>query len=237
MEELAEGKKKDLTPKYDFQKMIAMMRSDLKNEQKEAFILSLRPLAVEGVKDKCKILRKRILKVALLSSTVGLIPIPGVSASVDMGLLIEEIVFYIKALKLTEKQIKETASSFNVNYDSLKRDVIVRNPFFNSILSIMGNLDINILKVSFKIIIPLIFTSLSGILLGFLSKQIALNTVEEGVKAAAAIVPVIGTVIASIVGAGISFGTTFISLTKVLENFENTLVEIIEYCIKNRRRI
>ena len=53
-------------------------------------------------------------------------------------------------------------------------------------------------------------------------------------KSAAFFIPIIGNIIAAIIGAGISYGTTYLSLNSILDAFEKALLDIMEYCFRNR---
>ena len=159
-----------------------------------------------------------------------MIPIPGTSVLIDISILIEETMHYIHQLKLSKNSISIMAESFGLTYKQVEKNVIEKNNFFHSIISIeLGGLTASVVKESAKVITEVVFQKLSELLTNFLAQYIAANTVEEFVKV---FLPGIG----SVVGAAMSFGTTCLSLRKVLDNFEETSKKILEYCKQNRKK-
>ncbi len=161
-----------------------------------------------------------------LSGVGGLIPIPGISVGLDIGLLSEEVIFYIYKLNLTQSSIQELARTFQVDYKNLET-IIDKYPIVKSTIQIT-NIGVNLLKEGFKYVLELMIKPMIQMLTKYLSGYLAANSVEEIVKVA---LPGIG----SLVGAFISSSTTYYSLTHILDNYEKALLEIYDYCIQNSR--
>lgn len=75
-------------------------------------------------------------------------------------------------------------------------------------------------------ILPSVQSQIVVALTSFLAAALIANSVEEATK----FIPLIG----SIVGSVTSFATTKYSLTKILNEFEATLIEIVDYCVANK---
>ena len=215
---------------YDFPRFQETFICSMKESKKYALLMTLKPLHVDGIRLKCSALRERIWSAATLSGVAGLSPIPGTSLAVDTGILVEEVYHYIKCLKLTEDEIRKYASCFGVDYADLKRDVIDTNPFFSSIVTLGAQLSLNLLKVGAEAIAK----ALIPILFEYLKKYAAVNAAEEALKAFGLSIPIVGSVVASLLGAGISFTSTLLSLRSILDNFEQSSIKIVEYCNENR---
>ena len=196
----------------------------MNQEKKNALIFTLIPLNIEGIKIKAKALRKRVFFASALSGLSGLSPIPGTSMAVDLGILVEEVYFYINQFKLSVKEIKDLCTGLGIDYKDLESNVLVKHTFFHSICTLNAPL------FGLKALVG----ELSKILLQYLASYITANMVEEGLKSAAFFIPIIGNIIAAIIGAGISYGTTYLSLNSILDAFEKALLDIMEYCFRNR---
>jgi uncharacterized protein (DUF697 family) len=221
--------------KFDFVRLQSAITQKLKGEKRSLFIYSLFNSSESNIKIKCDNLRKKIKWAALASGAAGAVPIPGVSGLVDVSILINRVLFYMKTLGIWETEFKKIANSFKVDYLELKRDVLDKNPIVKAIFSLSAAWGGIILLEDFiQIIITQGSKELVEILLEYLSKQAALNSAEEALKSVLAFFPGIGTAIASIIGAGISFGATYFSLKKLLDCFESVLLETIKYC-KNKK--
>jgi len=217
--------------KFDFVRLQSAITQKLKGEKRSLFIYSLFNSSEQNIKIKCDNLRKEIKWTALASGAAGAVPIPGVSGLVDVSILINRVLFYMKTLGIWETEFKKIANSFKVDYLELKRDVLYKNPIVKAIFCLSAAWGgIIFLEDFIQIIITQGSKELVKILLEYLSKQAASNSAEEVLKSVLAFFPGIGTAIASIIGAGISFRATYFSLKKLIDCFESLLLETIKYC-------
>ena len=94
------------TKDFDFQRLLTAIKDEMPQYKKESLILSL-SLKIGGMAEKVKVLEQRLWKAALLSGVVALLPIPGLSFGVDVGIIIKELHHYRKALGLPEIGTRE----------------------------------------------------------------------------------------------------------------------------------
>jgi hypothetical protein len=221
--------------KFDFEKLQYAIQNKLKGEKKTLFIYSLFNSSEQNIKLKCQSLRSKIIWAALSSGADGAIPLPGVSGLVDGSILLTHCLFYMQTLGIFESDFKKIAESFNIDYSALKKDVLDKNSFVRAILELSTAWGSIVLFEDFiKIALKEGAKQLTQVLVEYLAKQTILNSTEEALKSVLAFFPGIGTAIASIAGAGISFGTTFYSLKVLLNCFENVLLDTIKYCKEKR---
>lgn len=223
----------DNREKYEFPKLQQQIFEGLDEQKKSALIMTFSAFGVEGVKNKCKKFRNDIWLVSALSGASGLSPIPGTSLLIDMGILIDQVTRYIDELNLNKEKIRQYCMTFGVKYEDLKRDVLSKDPFFKSILSLGITVSATIregIKAITKMASDAARKSLTELIIKFLSKCFVAQTAEELLKSLGLTVPIVGTIISSLIGAGISFTTTLLSLRSILSNFEENHIKIIEYC-------
>ena len=143
--------------------------------------------------------------------------------------MIEETIFYTQQLSLTKSSITEIADSFGISFKEIQEKVI-KTDFLFGLLEISGKWQgMNILKEGIKIITPAVINELTTILVKYLSAQFTAQCIEETLKI---ILPGIG----SLIGAAMSFGTTYFSLKKILDDLEETLINIMDYCQQHRSK-
>jgi len=94
---------------YDFDLLEKRISEDLPSLKRAAFILSVSTLSEDMVTKKVEVLRSEIWKTALLSGTIAIVPIPGLSLLVDIGMIVERNKFYFMQLGLDEDSLKQTA--------------------------------------------------------------------------------------------------------------------------------
>ena len=217
--------------KFDFERLQFEIQNKLKGEKKTLFIYSLFNSCEQNIKLKCQSLRSKIKWAALTGSAGGAIPVPGVSAVVDGSILSTHCLFYMQTLGIFVSDFKKTAESFRVNYSALKENVLDKNSLVKAILELSESWGAIVLFEDFiKIALKEGSKHLTRILVEYLAKQTILNSAEELLKSVLFFFPGIGTFIASIVGASISFLTTSYSLNVLLDCFENVLLEVVKYC-------
>ncbi len=210
---------------YEFPKFKNSLINDLPTEEKKnALLVALFASDKEAIKKKCDFLRKRIQKVSILSGVGGAIPIPGSSMLVDIGILSEEVYFYVETLRLSRVSLETFSNSFGITYDDLERDVLGRSSFFNPLLEFLRVTSIHGLKL------------LSYFLLKHLPQFLISNGFEEYLKTALLLlIPGFGIGLASLSGGFISYFTTYSCLNRVLNEFETMLIKVHDYCRENRR--
>ena len=111
--------------KWDFLRLTEAIIDVLPVRQRESLILSLgivKSLSTEILQRKIEVLKSRMWMVASASFAAAIVPVPGLSIAVDLGLLTAEITFYRSQLGLPEEgserfenldvQLQERVSKF-----------------------------------------------------------------------------------------------------------------------------
>lgn len=107
--------------KWDFDRLTQAILDALPVFQRESLTLSLTNLTAQMLKRKADILRGRIWKVAAASAAAALVPIPGLSVAVDIGLITDEISFYRSQLGLPEEGSVEFARLTVSNQEKVRK--------------------------------------------------------------------------------------------------------------------
>ena len=99
--------------KWEFDRLRKAILDVLPRYQRESLTMTLgtlKSLSTEMIKRKVEVLRGRIWMLASLSATTAMVPIPGLSAAVDIGLMIREITLYRTQLGLPNEGSAEFAN-------------------------------------------------------------------------------------------------------------------------------
>ena len=206
---------------YDFpllQRII--IRNMMTDEKKHSLIMAFLPLVKEDVLTKCKILRERINLISTFSGVGGILPIPGTSFAVDLTLIFNELTIYVRSLNISKKQIEQMANSFGIEYAAIEKNILERHQFVKTVVEIN---EVPLISESFLSVLQ---PKMKPALINFLPNAFLSNAAEEVLK----LVPYLG----SVAGLVISFSTTQVSLRKILNEFETTIIEVVDYCAKNK---
>ena len=93
--------------KWEFQELTKAILDVLPEDLSECLTFSLdilRSLSAETLKCKVEALKRRMILVAGISAATALIPVPGVSASADVALILKELGFYRSQLGLPSEE-------------------------------------------------------------------------------------------------------------------------------------
>ncbi len=107
------GKKKHDTM-WEYPALIRSIMKHLPKLKQHKGILSAVAISRAIIQDKCEILEWRITKVALASAAAAAIPIPGVAIAADIGLLVEEVIYYKKQLGLDFASLSKFSRELNI---------------------------------------------------------------------------------------------------------------------------
>ncbi|XP_068722096.1 interferon-inducible GTPase 5-like [Montipora capricornis] len=107
--------------KWDFDRLTQAILNALPVFQQESLALSLNNLTSKMLKRKADVLRRRIWMVASASAAAALVPIPGLSVAVDIGLITEEISFYRSQLGLPKEGSDEFARLTVSNQEKIRK--------------------------------------------------------------------------------------------------------------------
>ena len=110
--------------KFEFTKLILELQNHLPDIQKEALIFSTKSFFLEHIKEKKSLLQKRITNIATLSGLAGTNPIPLLSFSANIPLIMGELNFY-----------KE---QFQIDYDNYSHGNIAKKAYNKQVLACMA---------------------------------------------------------------------------------------------------
>ncbi|KAG2457920.1 IIGP5 GTPase, partial [Polypterus senegalus] len=119
--------------RYDFMQFCGCLESELPNNKKNVFVLSLPSLTEALIEKKKQILRAKILLAATVSAGIGAIPIPGLSFACDIGILVVTLLHMRSYLGLDDESLCRLACRVNKPVQELKAEIT--SPFVFNITS------------------------------------------------------------------------------------------------------
>ena len=170
------------------------------------FVENIYPCCKEFLKLKYEELKKRIWKCTLISGIGGAVPVPGVSAVIDLSILGEEYMFQQKMLKIDGKSLQKKARILGMTNDSFIQAMLDESPNNFFLKEIQKKLLKHGVLGEVKFAIDVIVKAGLGICT-YAAK-------EAGEEAAKYLIPVVGSVIAS----AISASSTYALLHWMLSN-------------------
>jgi len=108
------------TREYDFGKLTEKISEDLPSLRRDAFVLSLSTITSNVLKEKKRVLQKRIYLVAA-GSAIAAAAFPGAGTAYHLLLLKCEITFYRKQLGTDEKSLKTVSETLNIPLNELTK--------------------------------------------------------------------------------------------------------------------
>ncbi|XP_028670969.1 interferon-inducible GTPase 5-like [Erpetoichthys calabaricus] len=178
---------------FDFLRLCEVVKSDLSENKRHVFNLSLPNFSTAVIEMKKASLHRKILGAAAASFAGGACPIPGVSIACDIAILVKTFLEIRKSFDLDDNSLGSLALKVGKPVEVLKAEV--KNPFIS---------DITITSV-----LRLISCSAAAIVMA----------AEEAIH----FIPIVG----SVVGAPVSFLTTYGILRNSLDEFGKSAVRVI----------
>nr|XP_008123415.1 PREDICTED: interferon-inducible GTPase 5 [Anolis carolinensis] len=117
--------------KYDFMLLEKTLERELPNHKRHAFLLALPNISIEILKKKKKVLQKQIWKLATISCVVATVPIPGLSITCDIALLIKSMSTYRKDFGLDEESLIQLAEKVGKPVEEIKE--VIKSPLVKKI--------------------------------------------------------------------------------------------------------
>ncbi|KAG9331641.1 hypothetical protein JZ751_018617 [Albula glossodonta] len=111
---------------FDFPLLEETMERELPKHKQHVLLLSLPNMTLAINQRKKEALQANIWKMALLSAAVAAVPIPGLSAAVDVGILVKEITRYYEAFGLDEESLQNLSNNTDVPVEELK--AVLKSP-------------------------------------------------------------------------------------------------------------
>ncbi|XP_030047297.1 interferon-inducible GTPase 5-like [Microcaecilia unicolor] len=106
--------------KYDFPLLRERLQAELPIDKRNAFLLSLPNISSKVLEKKKEALKQHIWKLATVSCTIAVIPVPGLSVACDVVILVNALSNYCKAFGLDEESLAKLAKKVNKPIDTLK---------------------------------------------------------------------------------------------------------------------
>ena len=203
-------------------------------DEKENTLILLLPLVKEDVLTKCNALRERINLSSVLLAAVGFFfLIPGTSFILDLALITKELFTYAKILNLSKEMIEKMAISYGISYDSIEQNVLNNHVFVKAVIELNVKTVLNKTFLALTkeqiyfllapvLIFVLFFAPFLVILVLFFSPPVLVLSFKGFELLRINLFTLI------------SFTTIQVSLRKIINEFETTTVELIEYCSKNK---
>lgn len=113
---------------YDFPMLRQQLLDDAPNEKKMAMINGIPSMLERAVEEKATTLGLRIHKQALFSGAAALIPIPFVSGAIDIGVILEEVLFYRSQFALDDESLGQLAMMARISLAEFKTKVRFKTP-------------------------------------------------------------------------------------------------------------
>ncbi|KAG8429577.1 hypothetical protein GDO86_019787 [Hymenochirus boettgeri] len=110
-------------PGPEFHRLLGSLEKHLSTQKCRAFMLSLPNLSAEVIQKKKEALAHEIWKVALLSSLVACVPVPGVAIACDMSLLTARLDTYRQELGLDASSVASLSQKSGVPVATLMSEI------------------------------------------------------------------------------------------------------------------
>ncbi|XP_024865249.1 interferon-inducible GTPase 5-like isoform X2 [Kryptolebias marmoratus] len=109
---------------YDFPLLHETLDKELPEHKKHALLMAMPNINLEVIKKKKKALQSKIKYAVLTSAAVAAVPVPGISATVDIGIIAAAVTHYVVSFRLDIPSLKKLADTTGVPYDDLKQVIL-----------------------------------------------------------------------------------------------------------------
>uniref|UniRef100_A0A8D0HF11 IRG-type G domain-containing protein n=2 Tax=Sphenodon punctatus TaxID=8508 RepID=A0A8D0HF11_SPHPU len=117
--------------KFDFQTFEETLEQELPSHKRHAFLLSLPNLSMTIIEKKRQLLHQEVWKVALVSSLVAAVPLPGLAFTCDISILLRKLSTYRQDFGLDAASLGRLAERSGKPLEVLRAEV--RSPLGRSI--------------------------------------------------------------------------------------------------------
>ena len=197
---------------YDFPELETDICQDSVSEmQQEALLITMGSNNLTLLQAKHDLFLSRIWTVALASAAGGAVPIPGVSASVDLAIIVEEVMLYYRGFGLDKAAIAALEELYGKPQGSVETQFHAilqsRYPVLNTIRDFQpwDLADVRIIRDT----LPTVVKNSTSVLLPNMALMAGSEAVEDTSKL---LLPVVGSGIA----AAVSYGVTVYQLRQLL---------------------
>ncbi|XP_078031064.1 interferon-inducible GTPase 5-like isoform X1 [Epinephelus lanceolatus] len=109
---------------YDFTLLGDTFEGELPAHKKHALLLAMPNISLEVIDKKKKAFHAQIKYYAMLSAGVAAAPVPGLSAAVDVGVLVSVVTQYVNGFGLDVLSLQRLADSTHVPHDELIATIV-----------------------------------------------------------------------------------------------------------------
>ncbi|XP_015681724.1 interferon-inducible GTPase 5 [Protobothrops mucrosquamatus] len=109
--------------KFDFQAFEETLEHELPAHKQQAFLLSLPIVSSAVIEKKKKLLHQEIWKVALVSSLVAAVPLPGLAFACDVSILLKKLSSYRQDFGLDAASLSRLAERSGKSMEVLRKEV------------------------------------------------------------------------------------------------------------------
>ncbi|XP_063077003.1 interferon-inducible GTPase 5-like [Engraulis encrasicolus] len=99
--------------KYDFQKLIETLKTDLGHEKMDALMLSLPVYSKRSLDEKYSTFKKSVWALAVVSGGIGAAPVPGLSFACDTAMVLSFLTKVYHSFGLDDKALKKLSERVN----------------------------------------------------------------------------------------------------------------------------
>jgi len=213
-------KKSDFRDMYDFPKLREDMLNSLPDLKQEVLLRTLKAKTKVILEKKKNLLRKRLLWYSAASGAAGAVPVPGLDVSVDIGIFGAMTKEQITQLGISAADLEEAADylEFSSREELLK--YLAKGEPVADLLGIPNK------EEFFKYL-----SSLGAIGASFVASE----GVEATVKAVLFEMPGVGQAVGAVVGAGMSFGSTLLLGTFILNRHLDIATALLDLRLQRKK--
>ncbi len=122
--------RKEFDTQWDFPRLTESLVSDISSIKQHAAIMMATANSRAIIERKFMELEGRIMGVAAVSAGIAAIPIPGLSVSSDLALIVNEILVYVQVMGLDDRNIRKMSEHFSIPLSKLQKIVEAAVPSF-----------------------------------------------------------------------------------------------------------
>uniref|UniRef100_A0A8C5AJY0 Interferon-inducible GTPase 5-like n=1 Tax=Gadus morhua TaxID=8049 RepID=A0A8C5AJY0_GADMO len=108
---------------YDFPALQDTMERELPSHKRDVLNRGIPKVCKSIINKKKEVFRSQIWYYALISSTVAAVPLPGLSFTADLGILVSVLTNYLNGFGLDEKSLAKLSSDTNTPLEDLRAEM------------------------------------------------------------------------------------------------------------------
>ncbi len=121
---------KEYDTQWDFPRLIESLATDITSIKQHSMIMMATANSRAIIERKFTELEGRIMRVAAGSAVVAAIPVPLLSVSVDLALIVNEVLVYVQVMGLDDRNVRKMSERFSVPLPTMQKIVKAAVPSF-----------------------------------------------------------------------------------------------------------